>query len=292
MLCTLTPLLVIAFPFGLSVAQAELRLEIPTPTVRSGDAVALNIILQNPNGHLIAGYQVQWDWNADGLEMAAAPTTLPNSILIDLFAANAPPFGPGWTGCPDAGDGLGTEGGFALSVALSPGSQFNGGQGHLFQVPFIARQATSQNPLEFSFDGFSSCINQASLLADATGNSIPLTFSTTEVEITPNLSVTGSFQLGTNVDFEIHDQAGLPWIVGYGFIPTNRNLGSIGFLFYDAFASSSGIVGNGVMTTDFEITSIWIPQLPFLVGRTVYAQAMTGMGSTRRLSNLVEFTIL
>ena len=292
MLCLLTPLLLLASPLGLSQTQAELSMGTPTPIVRSGEAVSLDFILHNPNGHLIAGYQVQWDWNSDGLEMIAAPTTLSSSVLVDLFAANAPPFGPGWTNCPDAGDGLGTEGGLALSVALSTNNQFSGGTGHLFQVPFLARQAISQDPLEFSFDGFSLCINQASILADAAGNSIPLTLTPTEVEITPNLSVTGNFHLGGNLDFEIHDQVGLPWTIGYGFIPTNRNLGSMGILFYNAFASSSGIVGNGVMATESEITSIGIPQLPGLVGRTVYTQALTGMGSARRLSNLVEFTIL
>ena len=281
---------------GVNLNAAQIEINMATSNnmnqVRFGEEFNLNFSINNPNGITLAGYQAHWDWDSNALEMTGPPALDSQSILNDLFDFNAPPYGLGWSTCPSAGDSLDREGGLALGIALSPGSLFSGTSGHLFQISFRAKQAKSQNKTNFIFNGFYPCINQETLISDPSGGSVSTTLINAELEVTPSLAVTGNFQLGGNADFEVHEKPGLPWTIGYGFTPSYKSFGNIGVLYFDAFASSSGIIDSGIMNNKEEIISITIPPLSFLSGKTIYTQALTGSGPQRRLSNLVSFTIL
>ncbi len=278
----------------LPAQTADLRLELSATTARSGDPVTLDVYVDNPNALLLAGYQIMLGWDTDMLDMAGPPALTPNSVLTDLFSTNAPPFGSGWSSCPSAGDDVGREALFALSVALSTSNQFNGATGNLFQVPFTAGQAGTEILNAFTLDEFSSCIGQRTIVADPTGNDVTGSFTDTSLEITPNLAVSGSFTLGGSIVFDLHEQGGISWALAVSLVPATVDLGSLGMLYFDHQTASFTVLGSGLADpSGSTLVPVAIPSLPMLSGRTVYAQALTGDGATfaRKLSNLASFVI-
>lgn len=274
-------------------AQASIRLEPSATSVRSGDTLVVDVFLDNPNGLTFAGYQVLFGWNAESLAMAGAPTTLPNSVLVDLFSSNAPPpFGNGFNSCPSASDGVAQDAIFALSVALTAAGQFSGPTGHLFQVSFVAQQATSHDPALFVLDEFSGCIGQQTILSDPSGVAVAVTLLNTAAEVTPNLRRLQSVPIpGGIADFELHDEPGLPYTAFAGLFPDSIDYGPVGMLFVNT-RQSFMVIGQGSFNSTGSATLVvGIPPIPMLQGRTVYAQAVTGSGNDRRLSNLVQFGI-
>ena len=87
--------------------------------------------ISNAQQLTLAGYQVGFGWDADSLQMPAAPFVAPTDVLQDLFMFNAPPYGSGWASAPSAGDSIGREYAFLLGVALTAGSQFSGTSGEI-----------------------------------------------------------------------------------------------------------------------------------------------------------------
>ena len=166
--------------------------------------------------------------------------------------------------------------------------------GHLFQIPFVAGQARAENLSPFTLDEFSSCIGQRTILADPFGADVTGAFADTALEVTPNLAVSGSFTLGGALVFDLHEQAGLPWALGVSLVPATTDMGSMGILYMDHQAASFRNLGTGLADpSGSTLILVTIPGLPVLSGRTVYAQALTGDGSSaaRKLSNLATFVI-
>ena len=272
------------------LAQAGFRLESSASSVRSGDSVMLDVLVDNPNGLQIAGYQIQFGWDAETLEMVGPPAVTSSSVLLDIFGTNSPPFGNGFSNCPDAGNGLSREASFSLGVAL-PSNIFSGSVGHLFRVPYDAKQASQQAPVPLLITEFESCTGNSTLLSDPTGTAISLSYIDTSVEITPNLSVTGAFQPGGQVDFEIHERPGEVWRLAVSLEYLETNIGSMGTLYFNHSSPSFRVLGMGTMGAGPEIATVTIPGLPVLIGQTVYAQTLTGTGLAQRLSNMVSFVI-
>ncbi|MDP6941606.1 MAG: hypothetical protein QGH51_06215 [Planctomycetota bacterium] len=287
---TLLSLFFLFFALPLS-AQTGFRLEGSSSTVRSGDSVTLDVFVDNPNAYTLAGYQIQFGWDTEAFEMFGPPAITTSSVMTDLFASNSPPFGSGFSNCPSAGDASGRDASFSLSAALSPNAQFSGAVGHLFQVPYTAKQASQQAPVPFLITEFESCTGNSTILSDSSATSLALTNQDTSIEITPNLSVTGNFQIGGQADFEIHERQGEAWALAVGLNYLETDLGTMGTLFFDHRAASFTVLAMGTMGPGPLNATTLIPNIPTLSGRTVYAQALTGTGLDRKLSNMVSFVI-
>jgi len=272
-------------------AQAGVRLESSSTTIRTGESMVLAVYLDNPNGYTLAGYQVHIGWDAERFQMSGPPAVTPSSVLADFFLSNSPPYGTGWSNCPDAGDGIDRDASFSLSVALSPSAWFSGAIGHLYQIPYIAKQASSPDAILYRFDEFYPCLNQQTIVADSAGNSVAATFTETAVEIIPNLAVNGNFQLGGNVDFEIHERVGMAWTLAVGLEYLETDLGSIGTLYFNHRAPSFTVLGAGVTSATSTTFTVTVPSAPSLVGKTVWGQVLTGSVADQRLSNPINFTI-
>lgn len=272
-------------------AQAGVRLESSATTLRTGESMVLDVYLDNPNGYTLAGYQVHIGWDAERFQMSGPPAVTPSSVLADFFMSNSPPYGTGWSNCPDAGDGIDRDASFSLSIALSASTWFSGAIGHLYRIPYIANQASSPDAILFRFDEFYPCLNQQTILSDSIGNSIGVTFIEAAVEIIPNLAVSGNFHLGGNINFEIHERAGMAWTLAVGLEYLETDLGSIGTLYFNHRAPSFTVLGSGITSAASTTITVTVPSVPALVGKTVWGQVLTGSVANQRLSNPINFTI-
>jgi len=274
-------------------SQLTVNLEPTSPVVRFGDSFELITTISNPQQLTLAGYQLGFGWDADALQMPSAPYVAPTDVLQDLFMFNAPPYGSGWASTPSAGDGIGREYAFLLGVALTAGSQFSGTSGDLFRVPFIATQAIQQAPVSFKIDEFANEINQSTIISDSSGSSLPVTLINANVEVVPNISVSGTYQIGSSFSLELHDEPGHDYWILASLAPAYINLNSVmGTLLVDPTSPSFRILGTGVTGVTPSIISRNIPSNPNLVGRTAYFQAASGTGADRRMSNSCQFAIL
>ena len=274
-------------------SQPTVNLEPTSPVVRFGDSFELTTTISNPQQLTLAGYQLGFGWDADALQMPSAPYVAPTDVLQDLFMFSAPPYGSGWASTPSAGDGIGREYAFLLGVALTAGSQFSGTSGDLFRVPFIATQAIQQAPVSFKIDEFANEINQSTIISDSSGSSLPVTLINANVEVVPNISVSGTYQIGSSFSLELHDEPGHDYWILASLAPAYINLNSVmGTLLVDPTSPSFRILGTGVTGVTPAIISRNIPSNPNLVGRTAYFQAASGTGADRRMSNSCQFAIL
>jgi len=273
-------------------SQITVSLEPTSQMVRFGDSFELITTISNAQQLTLAGYQIGFGWDADSLQMPAAPFVAPTDVLQDLFMFNAPPYGSGWASTPSAGDGIGREYAFLLGVALAASSQFSGTSGDLFRVPFIASQATQQAPVSFNIDELANDINQSTIVSDSSGGSLSVTLIDASVEIVPNISVSGTYQIGSSFSLELHDEPSHAYWVLASLAPAYINLNSvIGTLLVDTTSPSFRILGTGVTGVAPSIISRTIPGNANLVGRTAYFQAASGTGADRRLSNSCQFAI-
>ena len=285
--------LVISFALNFASFPAQsvdVRLECSDQVVRMGDSFTLDVWVDNSSLHNLAGYQVGFGWGADKLELTSEPELLPHSVLNDFFGHNAPPFGNGYSSCPDFGDGLEREGLFALGVSLSMGSPF--ASGHLFRCNFRARQAIDSVPQMFVIDEFAACIGQPTIVTDWSASNLPLNFIEAQVEVVPNLQSSSTFAIGSVADFELHDLPNTPYNAGLSLVPGHENLGSMGELFFDRFHSTFSIFSTGATSASGVANfNASVPSLSALVGRTVYMHTLSGTSSGRRLSNLFSAII-
>ncbi len=274
-------------------SQLTVNLEPTSQVVRFGDSFELTTTISNPQQLTLAGYQLGFGWDADSLQMPSAPYVAPTDVLQDLFMFNAPPHGSGWASTPLAGDGIGREYAFLLGISLSASSYFSGTSGNLFRVPFIATQATQQAPVSFTIDEFANEINQSTIVSDSSGSSLPVTLIDANVEIVPNISVSGTYQIGSSFSLELHDEPGHNYWILASLAPAYINLNSVmGTLLVDTTSPSFRILGRGVTGVSPSVISRTIPSNSNLVGRTAYFQAASGTGADRRMSNSCQFAIL
>ncbi len=274
-------------------SQLTVNLEPTSQVVRFGDSFELTTTISNPQQLTLAGYQLGFGWDADSLQMPSAPYVAPTDVLQDLFMFNAPPHGSGWASTPLAGDGIGRESAFLLGISLTPSSYFSGTLGNLFRVPFIATQATQQAPVSFTIDEFANEINQSTIVSDSSGSSLPVTLIDANVEIVPNISVSGTYQIGSSFSLELHDEPGHNYWILASLAPAYINLNSVmGTLLVDTTSPSFRILGRGVTGVSPSVISRTIPSNSNLVGRTAYFQAASGTGADRRMSNSCQFAIL
>jgi hypothetical protein len=258
-------------------------------TVRSGESFEIFAYFSNNPGYDLSGYQLGFGWDTDSFEMTAEPYTESFDVLKDIWACNAPPFSSGWSSAPAAGDGVGRDYIFALGASFV---STNVSAASLFQTPFVARQATSHNPISFTIDEFSNDIGQVTIVSDSAANVIPLVFMDCEIEVTPNISSSGSYALGTPVTFELFDEAGHQYKIGVSLSSANQSLGNFGTIFLDRNHPTFSLVATGITNGQAISENVLIPNIPSLSGQTVYAQALVGSGADARLSNGISFTLL
>ena len=295
----LSLLLLLGSAFSLPAQVVTLRLVPDSTQVRMGDSLEVDCWLENPQAALVAGYQAFFSFSGDSFEPLAGPGTLFGSVLTDIWAFNCPPpFGSGWASCPEAGNGVAEEGVFVIGAAASPGSYSSSPNAHLFRMPFQAKQAVGADPEPFLFDDpvLTGCIGSAySMVADSSATALTLILESTDVEVTPNLQVTGLFQPGGTLDFEVRDEGGLPWYLFGGLQPDLVDYGSMGLLHVDINHPSFRFLGQGVIGGSGSVfQTVTIPSLAGLSGRMAYCQAATGLGApiaNRRLSNPTAFLI-
>ncbi len=285
-----------------SVAPCQtvtLRLDSASSQIRMGEPLNLDCWVDNPQAAVLAGYQAFFSFSADSFELLAAPSPLFGSVLTDVWAFNCPPpFGSGWASCPEAGDGIAEEGVFAIGAALSSGSYSSAATAHLFRTTFEAGQALGSAPSPFLLDdpALAGCIGNAiSMVADSSANPLTVVLESTEVVVTPNLEVSGSFYPGGALAFEVRDDPGLPWHLFASLQIDAADYGAMGVLYVDIGHPSFRFLGQGVLDgTGVATQAVVIPALAGLSGQTAYCQAATGLGApvaSRRLTNLTAFVI-
>lgn len=123
----------------LAAQPSVLRLSAFNPVTAVGSPVVIDVLVDNPSGQAIGGYQVAISYPADRfqLSVAAPPTLLPGSVLQGNFQWNAPPpAGAGFPSCPLWEDGLERDVVTAIGT-LDPGTgPFTGATGHLLRLTF------------------------------------------------------------------------------------------------------------------------------------------------------------
>jgi hypothetical protein len=153
-------------------------------------------------------------------------------------------------------------------------------------------QATQQGPVAMVFDEFASLIGQPTIVSDASGTSVTNTLINAQVEVVPNISVTGTFQLGSVLSLELHDEPGHPFRVFGCLQAANYNLNSImGTVFVDFLHPSFRTIATGTTSAGPSLMNLNLPANPSLSGVTAHIQATSGANSDQRMTNSCSFVL-
>jgi hypothetical protein len=166
----------------------------------------------------------------------------------------------------------------------------------LYATDFRAGQSPGPTPLDFVIDEFASCAPN-SLVSDSLAMALPVGFTNAQVEIIPNISLTGTLAVGQTFNVETRGLPGNPLIILLGTGTSSVTLINKGTLFIELFDptkpwiilfSTTLPASGGVSVFSLPLT---VPSNPLYVGLEVHFQALTGAGATSRFTNLASGTI-